>query len=166
MWLRRRVGIAWISEAVVSEMVAEAERRSPSETGGVLLGYWSAQFDEVVIVEATGPGATAMHAIDRFSPDANFDVEEVARRYRESGRIHTYLGDWHTHPSGSARLSKLDHRTLARIARHQPARTPAPIMAVLAGQAPWSLAVWQFRRPWLRPASASSRRMKIRRYLA
>ena len=166
MRLRGRVRIAWVSESVLDEMLAEAEHRSPRETGGVLLGYWTKQFDEVVIAEATGPGTAAVHANDGFTPDSRFDTEEIAHRYRDSGRVHTYLGDWHTHPSGSSRLSALDRRTLAGIARHEPARTPAPIMAVLAGDASWTLAVWQLQwgSQWF--GGGWSRRMKIRTYKA
>jgi integrative and conjugative element protein (TIGR02256 family) len=89
--LRRHIGLAWVAGAVLEEMVAEAERKSPLETGGILIGYWGEEFEEVVVTDATGPGSAAVHMRGKFIPDAQHQREEVARIYRESGRTRTYL---------------------------------------------------------------------------
>lgn len=85
-------------------MVAEANAAVPCETGGVLMGYWSDSGTEVVIVTLIGPGPRAERATDGLMPDHAFQEAAVERVYRESGRIVTYLGDWHTHPKGIAAL--------------------------------------------------------------
>lgn len=136
-------GKAWLSGA--GAMRAEAERVFPFETGGVLMGYWARAHDEVVITHVVGPGPHAEHRIHSFMPDYEYQEEEVARIYAASGRVATYLGDWHSHPLEDVYLSSRDRRTLGRIARHAEARAPVPVMAVVGGGDPkWLLSVWKY----------------------
>lgn len=141
------LGVVWIADVIEQALIAEAARHFPRETGGLLLGYWATPFSELVITDAVGPGPRAVHQLTGFHPDTAYQAAEIARRYEASGRLHTYIGDWHTHPNGSHRLSRLDRQTLRRIADYGPARAPIPIMAILAGGAPWRLAVWRLT-PW------------------
>ena len=149
--MARSVGTAWISKQIVREMLIEAERVTPLETGGVLMGYWTQAPDEVVITWASGPGPRALHRKYRFVPDADYHDTVVAHHYEASGRLHAYLGDWHTHPKSSPRLSWQDWRTLSRISRHEAARVATPIMAIAAGGPVWDMAVWRTPRLRLRP---------------
>lgn len=121
-------------------MRAEAARRDPYETGGVLLGYLAE--DAAVVADMVGPGPDALHGPNGFVPDAEFQEVEIARRYGASGRIVTYMGDWHSHPRGLGRVSRLDLRTLHAIAREPAARVPAPIMLIVFDGDPWRLAAW------------------------
>jgi integrative and conjugative element protein (TIGR02256 family) len=166
--LRKGVGLVWVSEAVLEAMEKEAREKSPMETGGVLIGYWADDSGEVVITHATGPGPEAVHRLDEFIPDAPFQRNEVARIYRDSGRLHTYLGDWHTHPRGSLRLSRRDVRTLASIGATPAARATAPLMGILAGEVPlWELAIWRYtRRRWGFLRGADATRLRPRSYRA
>jgi integrative and conjugative element protein (TIGR02256 family) len=137
-------GKAWIPETVIRWMTTEANRVFPLETGGILVGYWGGE-GEVVITNMTGAGPRAEHRRYSFSPDAEYQEAEVAHLYEESGRVHTYLGDWHTHPRGRSYLSSRDVRTMRKISAFAPARLPSPIMAVLGGGEPeWFLRVWKY----------------------
>lgn len=134
---------AWIARVLFDEMKAEAQRATPNETGGVFMGYWSRDGSEVVITEVIGPGPAATHRPGSFTPDAGYQEAEIARHYQGSGRLHTYLGDWHTHPGGSARLSRRDRRTISKIARAAAARAPVLLMGILGGWSSWQLAIWR-----------------------
>lgn len=120
------------------DILAEAQRALPNETGGVLLG-WSTDSD-IVITHAVGPGARAEHQPTRFLPDRDWQADEIARLYEESGRTIEYLGDWHTHPGGDPYPSALDSAALRRIALDEAARCPRPIMGILGniGEGPLS----------------------------
>lgn len=65
-------------------------------------------------------------------------AKRVARprpaEYEASGRLHTHLGEWHTHPGGALRLSGKDRNTLARVANHKEARLSTPVMLVGTGR--------------------------------
>jgi len=113
----------------------------PNETGGILMGYWSAG-NAVVITHAIGPGPGARHTPYAFYPDVIFHDSEIERVYTESGRLSTYLGDWHTHPHGANSMSQRDRKTLLNIASAPEARASKPLMAILSIRGDCSLAVW------------------------
>ena len=135
----------WLPTDAWDFMKANADEKAPKETGGILFGYWIDRFGEVVVSEIIGPGPDAEHERSHFRPDADYQESELARLYEEYGRLHTYLGDWHTHPIGGAYLSRKDRRTLRNIARYEPARAPFPIMAVMARERiDWTVLAWRW----------------------
>jgi integrative and conjugative element protein (TIGR02256 family) len=137
------LAVAWVRASALSDMIAEADKWSPRETGGILIGYWSNRFSDVVVTNIIGPGPRAVHCKTSFQPDHDYQDIEVARLYLLSGRVHTYIGDWHTHPGATPEMSRADRRTLARIAQSPGARAPVPIMGILGGDKSWRLAVWK-----------------------
>jgi integrative and conjugative element protein (TIGR02256 family) len=107
------------------------------------MGYWPDP-STVVISDVIGPGPNAKHTRHSFSPDAKYHDDEIERIYVVSNRLHTYLGDWHTHPNGSTGTSRKDRKTLSAIASDPGARAPRPLMAILAGNKNWRLAIWSW----------------------
>jgi integrative and conjugative element protein (TIGR02256 family) len=132
----------WLSRDVLSALVEEADRMAPLETGGVLLGY-RPEGDEPVVTDAIGPGPNAIHKRYRFVPDHDYQIHEIDRLYRDSGRLLEYLGDWHTHPGGLAELSTSDLAAIRAIATEKEARVPRPVMLVLAPGPDWALHAWR-----------------------
>lgn len=129
----------WLPDSLWNGIVAEADRRHPLETGGVLLGYRAKEGREFVVTHTIGPGPKAVHKRGRFVPDHRYQLAEIARLYAEQSRLEShalaYLGDWHTHPGSGAYLSGRDRMTLRRIALTKSARAPQPVMLIL-GQSP------------------------------
>lgn len=142
------IGAVWIEQDLVDRLAAEADRLYPQETGGVFLGYWDADGPDAVITAIIGPGPDAVHRTHGFIPDYGYQETRIAEHYEASGRRHTYLGDWHTHPdTNHARLSWRDRRTLARIAAAPEARIPVPLMGVLTGgPEDWTATIWKGER--------------------
>jgi integrative and conjugative element protein (TIGR02256 family) len=131
----------WIAKLVLAQMRKLASEYAPLETGGMLLGYESERHDPV-ITALVGAGPAARHRRLRFRPDYNYQQSRLEAHFTLTQGRETYLGDWHTHPSGACALSWLDKRVLARIARTPASGTTRPIMAVLADGAPeWRLHV-------------------------
>lgn len=122
----------WVSEKVLTAMFDEAWNKYPNETGGLIFGYEDEAGAQSVVTEVVGPGPEAWHGPKRFEPDTEFHEIVAARIYKASGRRHTYLGDWHTHPDGVSALSARDRTTLRSIARDQRARLRMALMAVLS----------------------------------
>lgn len=115
-------------------MHAEAQKKHPNETGGVLMGYWDAARTGVVIKKTIGPGPHALHGRTFFSPDSNYHESQISVIYEKSGYRWTYLGDWHVHPNASTNMSSADRKTLKNIALYKPARAPQPIMLIIGGK--------------------------------
>jgi len=134
-------------------MIAEAEKMSPYETGGIFMGY-QADNNDLVVTDIIDAGPDATHKRFSFSPDQTYQLERIAHIYDDSEGNVTYLGDWHTHPNGTPELSSIDKRTLTKIALTPESKNSHPIMAIL-GSYPktWTLNSVQFAsgvmRPWL-----------------
>lgn len=141
----------WIASGGLDEIVDEAERAWPSETGGILMGYVD-HAGTPVITDVIGPGPAATHDRTGFVPDSPWQQQHVDVVYLRSGRRHTYLGDWHTHPDGAPFPSWRDLRTLRRIATFGPARVAAPVMLILGGHDDWAAVAWRWRDRRVGPA--------------
>jgi integrative and conjugative element protein (TIGR02256 family) len=122
----------WISDSIFQRMIDEAEKWAPYETGGVFMGY-QAQNNDLVVTDLIDAGDNATHKYIRFSPDQDYQLEQIAHVYVGSGGTITYLGDWHTHPNSPPEPSLLDKRTLTRIALTPESKNMRPIMAILGG---------------------------------
>ncbi len=150
MWWKLKIKVHVIGNAS-TDTKRIAEEFFPNEAGGALMGYWSEDDKEVVITDVIGPGPDATHKPTSFKPDYSFQEKEIERLYNESGRTHTYLGDWHSHPDGPAELSGTDRRTLKNIASFPQARASNPIMILLSGRPDqWRITAWQLRKWGLR----------------
>jgi integrative and conjugative element protein (TIGR02256 family) len=126
----------------LDQMLVEGRRTYPLETGGVLMGFVIA--NRAVVTSVVGPGPRAIHRRRSFTPDAEWQQQQVAELYERANRRDTYLGDWHTHPGGSTRTSFTDWLAARTIARSRDARCPNPVMLVLALSA-GSLSVGAYR---------------------
>ncbi|MDI2020029.1 Mov34/MPN/PAD-1 family protein [Paenarthrobacter nicotinovorans] len=119
----------WLSNSIATALLDHAENYAPLETGGILLG-WRAP-GNIHITHIIGPGPAAQHTKTSFTPDHDWQTEQIDRLYTDSGRRLAYLGDWHTHPKGSPIPSPQDLITLHTIAAHPQARCPQPLMLIL-----------------------------------
>ncbi|WP_419095527.1 Mov34/MPN/PAD-1 family protein [Pseudarthrobacter naphthalenicus] len=124
-----QVTVQWKAESR-GAILREAASALPYETGGILLGHW--HYGNVVITNMVGPGPKAQHHIAAFTPDRDWQYEQIDLLFAESQGTIQYLGDWHTHPRGVPFPSKTDVSLLASIASSPESRCPRPIMYILA----------------------------------
>jgi integrative and conjugative element protein (TIGR02256 family) len=134
--------VVWLPARLLLRMSLEAESATPNETGGLLCGYIVPGGANIVIEHLIGPGPLAQHSRSRFVPDHLAQEQALAILYRDSGRITTYLGDWHSHPRGGRQLSRTDRDTLLRISNHAEARVSEPLMCILVGPR-WQPVFWR-----------------------
>lgn len=143
-----------IPERVIAAMCREADRRFPKESGGVLLGYVDPDnAKQVEVLKQIGPGPDARHETHRFEPDGEWQARRIAAAYENSGRLVTYLGDWHSHPRGGQMPSALDRSTARKIAESSEARAPHPLIVIAhGGPTAWDLTAYRRGRRKLRRA--------------
>lgn len=125
----RRPALLRLPAAIIADMLREAWRTWPMETGGVLLG--SARGAGADVGRLLGPGPAAHHDRRSFTPDQKWQTHEVAAAWAADPTIR-YLGDWHTHPYGAARLSADDIAAMRMISASTAAQNPEPFMLVVA----------------------------------
>jgi integrative and conjugative element protein (TIGR02256 family) len=136
--------LLWIAESALKHMRELAGQFQPLETGGMILGY-DATSKGAVVTAVVGPGPQAKHRRFRFRPDYDYQQAQLEKHFAHTQGKETYLGDWHTHPSGACALSWLDKRVLARIAKTPSSGTSNPIMVILAdGRPAWDIHASQF----------------------
>ena len=135
--------IVWMPFHTLTSLIEEADRRYPLETGGALIGYWSDAVTAVV-TQFVGPGPTSDHQRYSYQHDHVWEASQIAVHYRQSGRSHVYIGDWHTHPDAtSGDLSGTDRRSIRRVIKSREARVERPLMTVLYGRpGNWGSAIW------------------------
>jgi integrative and conjugative element protein (TIGR02256 family) len=100
---------------------------------------------DVVVTAIIGSGPAAKHYRYIFEPDADYQQVELETHYRATGGRELYLGDWHTHPYGRNIMSRVDKRTLARIALTPSSGIDHPVTAILGGAGgEWNLGAVRF----------------------
>ena len=118
-----------IPAPLMDAAVTEGWSKWPMETGGILIGKPTP--DGHLVTDLIGPGPEGKHERYGFVPNSEWQADQVANLWTADPALH-YLGDWHTHPGGSTRLSSLDGTTARDIAAYEEARQPSPFMLVLA----------------------------------
>ncbi len=147
----------FLARSALTALEREAERTAPLETGGVLAGYIRPDTGAVVVTTAVGPGPNAHHAKSRFDPDGPWHEQQIADIYSRSGRLYTYLGDWHSHPCGRPMPSPLDHKTARHIAASPAARAPHPLMIIISQpDGSWSPTAYRYARRRLRATTLTA----------
>ncbi len=132
--------------ALARDVLAEAERHAPNETGGILLGYQDAHAKVIRVSDLVGAGPRARRESHRFEPDGAWQRERIAELYASSRRTLAYLGDWHSHPLDGD-PSRLDRATARHIAQAPAARCPHPIMLIAAcSEGRWELRAYRYAR--------------------
>lgn len=142
----------WANTSALADMIAEAERAHPDETGGMLLGWVNLDRDEIVVTTTVGPGPDGKHHRARFVPDSNWQQQRLEEMYRRTAGKVSYLGDWHVHPEGGFGMSRRDRLTMQATAATPDARCPRPLMGLLArsrDDGSYGFGVWRWRPCWL-----------------
>lgn len=121
----------WIAEGADATIRAEARLRRLVETGGPLFGYSDDDTGDSVVAIAYGPGPRARHRPYSFVPDREATRDAIAEVHETSSGALSYIGEWHTHPGGSARPSRRDVASLATIASEPAVDLPRPIAVIV-----------------------------------
>lgn len=122
-------GRLFVVSAARDAIAMEAGSFRFRETGGVIFGYRTSD-DDVVLTEVTGPGPRACHGFRSFRPDTRYCQARLAETYQQSNGAITYQGEWHTHPHGLTSPSRLDMKSMMRLATDPDVRQPTPILWV------------------------------------
>lgn len=136
-----RISTVWIDSSVLASILKDARKHYPYETGGCLLGYFSGA--SAIIEAMIGAGPKAIHKRTGFSPNHDWQEKQIAKIYKSSNRLCTYLGDWHSHPDGPTMLSPLDKVVLKSIAFHSEARAERPLMLIVSPHHEEDFGVWR-----------------------
>jgi len=101
--MRHTVEISHHAPASIRATIARSD--STLETGGALFGHEHT----LVVTSASGPGPNGVHHPGYFLRDLEHTQLAADRAYKVDRS--QWIGEWHTHPSGSPEPSPLDLNT-------------------------------------------------------
>jgi integrative and conjugative element protein (TIGR02256 family) len=95
--------IVW-DEGLRTKIRNMREKGLPKETGGVLLGYFDKPNDTVYVVDAMPAPPDSDRGSGEFIRGVEGLGTAVEEANRRTGKVVTYVGEWHSHPRGVAPL--------------------------------------------------------------
>ena len=130
----------------VGEILRYCQESSPQETGGILLGRYSAAHDCALIEKVTGAPVDSQMGRTWFVRGVRGLQAKLDLLWRRHEGY--YLGEWHFHPFGSPIPSSVDVKQLQKIARSRLYRCPEPMLMILGGDPAnsWTMRAFLFRR--------------------
>lgn len=121
-----------VPKRCIDSMLAHARSSSPSETGGIIIGRYSAALDHAVLTEVLGPPGDSQGWASGFVRGVRGLANKLAHLWSSSVPTY-YLGEWHFHPFSAARPSGDDREQMLAIARSHAYRCPEPVLLILGG---------------------------------
>lgn len=116
------------------------------ETGGILIGKYTAALDCAVVTEVTPPSPDSKRGRYWFMRGVKGLREKLRALWKE--RSGFYLGEWHFHPEGAPKPSETDFVGIKGIAESSKYKCPEPILLIIGGSFPdnWQIRVFVFQR--------------------
>lgn len=103
------------------------------ETGGILIGHYSADLSIAIVQEATLPPSDSRRGRSWFSRGVADLRETLRRRWQSADRTY-YLGEWHYHPISQIVPSVEDFTQMANIARAEEYKCSEPLLVIVGGE--------------------------------
>lgn len=138
-----------LSDRVMQRIQDFASLEYPYECGGVLVGRFRSSDGTPVIHDCSAPPADSKAHRTHFERGTE-ELQVYLNSQFSMG--FQYVGEWHTHPSGSPTPSFVDRRTMFRIGCDHSYQMPRPILLIAGGtpSSGWSVMAWRSRY-WIRP---------------
>lgn len=128
-----RFGIE-LQPRVLRPALALCQRAGLVETGGIIVGRYTARLDCAVVTELRGPPRDSRAGPTWFQRGAQGLTEYLRRLWAREGTY--YLGEWHFHPRAAARPSAQDVAQMQAVARDAGYRCPEPLLVIVGGSPP------------------------------
>jgi integrative and conjugative element protein (TIGR02256 family) len=121
-----------ITPEVAAELVSQAIRAYPRETGGILVGHYG-DSHHLAVVDRVGPKSSDSRGRrTAFIRGGNKLRDFLSALWRSSPRLH-YIGEWHTHPDAVPEPSGTDRASMWAIATDEREMCPEPVLVILGG---------------------------------
>ena len=117
-----------ISQLVISEIIKMCQKASPDETGGILIGNYSANLKGAYITQATKQTDDSFAGRFWFKRGTK-GLKKLLINYWSEDKY--YLGEWHFHPGNSPSPSRADIDQMNVISTNRKFNCPEPILLIV-----------------------------------
>jgi len=100
-----------------------------SETGGILVGYYSNDLSLAIVREATPPPPDSRRGRAWFVRGVSGLRDMLSKRWRSKERTY-YVGEWHFHPAAHIEPSSDDFEQMNKISRSREYECKAPLLLI------------------------------------
>lgn len=125
----RRYGLD-IPPGIYSRILELCVVSGTSETGGILIGRYSADRDVATVTEVTGPPQDSIRGGCHFTRGVR-GLQSLLNRLWH--RKQYYLGEWHYHPFAASIPSSTDHEQMKSFAANSSMKCPEPVLLLIGG---------------------------------
>lgn len=134
------------AEAVLHSMLHTCRQSSPNETGGILVGVYTATLDCALVTAASSaPSDSRMGGawFHRGTSGLQSWLNSLWQR-----KPHFYIGEWHFHPFASPVPSQTDTEQMEKIANAPSYHCPEPLLIIVGGDpsTAWTIGAYVFPR--------------------
>jgi integrative and conjugative element protein (TIGR02256 family) len=97
------------------QLMVELDKNKPNETGGIFIGKID-RINKVIYVTDIVPAPPDSKKSPYVFTRGTEGLTNLVKQIREkTGEMLEYVGEWHTHPTGSAKLSETDQHAIGEI---------------------------------------------------
>lgn len=123
---------------------SECERAGGDETGGIVIGYYSADRATAHVVDVTPAPSDSRRSRRSFLRGVRGLRSLLRRRWDRDG--HYYIGEWHYHPDATPTPSHRDLEQMKEIAEDPAYSCSSPLLLILGGdpRGEWSIRAYVF----------------------
>lgn len=114
--------------SAIAELRSLCSVAKTSETGGILVGFYTPTGESAVVTRVTGPPKDSKAGATWFHRGTDALNEQLAQRWSKG---EFYLGEWHYHPGSTQPVpSSQDCRQLRQIAESPEYHCPEPVLLI------------------------------------
>ena len=122
-------------EKVGTRISNEVEKSYDTETGGILVGYYTADRTTVVITDAFPPPKDSKQSHTSFERGTRGLVHLLKKLWRRKSQQVYYVGEWHYHPSTNVNPSEQDKNQMTSISNNYSFQCKEPVLLIVGGTA-------------------------------
>lgn len=120
-----------LDSTIIEHLRAICITANTSETGGIIIGQYSASLDNAIVTSITPPPPDSKAGKTWFDRGVEGLPEILSHSWNNLGTY--YLGEWHFHPFSAPTPSSQDKRQMKQIASNKKYNCPEPILLIIGG---------------------------------
>ena len=122
-----------LRESVLRDLDRLCREANGSETGGILVGYYSDSLSVAIVEEATPPPSDSSRGRSWFERGVNGLRGMLNRRWQSTKRTH-YVGEWHFHPANHIEPSGDDFDRMREISNARAYDCKEPLLLIVGAR--------------------------------